>query len=451
MATTDCSSLNLEMTIALARWMADLLRESSAGKEASTTMQMPQSRRSVSITPIAGRKPAALGVVGTYTPRICGIATFTGDLVRAIQAAPAPASIEVVALRSPGEALDYPPEVMTQIRQELRQDYIAAAEALNRRNLDAVSLQHEFGIFGGPDGDLILELMRHTTAPIISTLHTVLHEPTATQRDVLREIAALSARVVVMSQTARRFLIDLYEIESSCIEVIPHGVPELPFADSDRAKRRLDLLGRPVILTFGLLSANKGIEDMISAMPAVVRELPDATYIILGAGHPLAVSDRGEPYVDSLKRLTREVGVEANVRFETRFAEPAELRLFLRAADVYVTPYIHEDQITSGTLAYALGSGIATVSTPYWHAKEMLADGRGRLVPFRDVAALSREVAALLSDDVAREETRRLAYEYSRGAVWPEVGRRYLDLIQRISPHQPITIEPLRAWGASVA
>ncbi len=398
--------------------------------------QPPASARRPDTGRIARPAITTLGVIGTYEPRICGIATFTGDLVRAIESCPRRASIQVVALKRPAESLSYPFEVTSEIRQEVRRDYFDAADALNRRNLDAVSLQHEFGIFGGEDGELVLQLMEHIRAPIVTTLHTVLRQPTAHQREVLRQVAALSAKVVVMSQTARRFLIDLYDVESESIKVIPHGVPAQPFADSEVAKERLGLIGRRIILTFGLLSLNKGIEYMISALPAIVRSQPEATYIVLGASHPLATNESGEPYVAGLKRLVTEAGLESNTTFETRFVELDELCLYLSAADVYVTPYINEDQITSGTLSYALGCGIATVSTPYWYAKEMLAEGRGRLVPFRDPVALSREVAGLLADDKARERMRRQAYDYSRGAVWQDVGRRYLDLLEAVSPRR---------------
>ena len=392
-----------------------------------------------------------IGVIGTYRPRICGIATFTGDLVRAIQSDPSGPAIKVVALKTPGELLSYPSEVTSQIRQDVRRDYFEAADAMNRGHLTAVSLQHEFGIFGGDDGDLVVQLMEQMNAPIVTTLHTVLHEPTAHQRAVLRQVAALSAKVVVMSHTARKFLVDLYDIASGRIEVIPHGVPAQIFADSDAAKERVGLTGRKVVLTFGLLSPNKGIEYMIRALPEIAQQHPEVTYVVLGAGHPLALDDDSEPYVDGLKRRAAEANLLPNIMFITRFVELDELCSYLGAADVYVTPYVNEDQITSGTLSYALGSGIASVSTPYWHAKEMLADDRGRLVPFRDAPALSREVNALLADDASRQTMRRKAYEYSRGAVWEEVGRRYLDLLQSVAVRTGSRAGSGRELGASVA
>lgn len=390
---------------------------------------------------VLSKKPRVIGasvaprfaVVGTYTPRICGIATFTEDFVASLNTDSLSLAVDVVAMNSPDEALSYPPEVISQIRQENREDYLAAAAVLNSRNLRAVSLQHEFGIYGGADGELVIDFLEHVQAPVVTTLHTVLQRATPHQREVLRRISALSARIVVMSQTARDFLTELYGVPAEKIEVIPHGVPHQPFSNTAEAKRDLGLQGKKTILTFGLLSANKGIENMIRAMPAIVHEQPTATYIVLGAGHPRALSETGEAYVDGLKRLVREVGMESNIRFETRFVELDELCRFLGAADVYVTPYVNEDQITSGTLSYALGCGVATVSTPYWHARELLAEGRGRLVPFLDPAALSREVIDLLADDEERERMRRRAYAYSSGATWQTVGRSYLATLASVS------------------
>jgi glycosyltransferase involved in cell wall biosynthesis len=374
-----------------------------------------------------------IGVISTYLPRICGIATFSGDLVRALRQGFSPPAVSVVAMKSPGEKLTYPFEVVSEIRQDARLDYFDAADALNRRHLDAVSLQHEFGIYGGADGALVLEFMARLNAPIISTLHTVLQQPSDHQREVLRRVAELSARVVVMSEMARRFLVDIYGVPAGRITVIRHGVPAQDFSDSRSAKERVGLSGRNVILTFGLLSQNKGIEYMLRAMPAIAKLHPRATYVVLGTSHPLAVNDEGEPYVAGLKRIVHELDLEQHVTFIPRFVAQEELCAYLGAADVYVTPYVNEDQITSGTLSYALGCGTAAVSTPYWHAQELLADGRGHLVPFRDSAALGHEVSSLLGDDLGREHMRRRAYEYSRGAVWEEVGRSYVALVESLS------------------
>lgn len=329
----------------------------------------------------------------------------------------------------PPDCLAYPPEVEVRIRQESLNDYAAAARALNEA-FDVVCLQHEFGIFGGRDGEFAADLMSRVTAPIITTLHTILHEPSAGQRAVLRRVAELSWRVVVMSETARRFLIDLYGISPDAVCVIPHGVPAQPFGDTAAAKSELGLSDRKVVLTFGLLSANKGIEMMLRGLPEVIRSHPDALYIVLGEGHPLAMTDGRETYVARLKSLALELGLDRNVAFESRFVELDELCVYLRSADVYVTPYSNEEQITSGTLSFAMGSGIASVSTPYWYAREMLADGRGRLVPFGDAAALGSAVSDLLSDDFARNDIRARAYEFSRAAVWQSVGAEYLRLFE---------------------
>lgn len=383
-----------------------------------------------------GREAAAsqtrhlsVGVVGTYPPRICGIATFTQDLVHALQQQHSPPLVQVAAMTRPPDCLAYPPEVEVRIRQESLNDYAAAARALNEA-FDVVCLQHEFGIFGGRDGEFAADLMSRVTAPIITTLHTILHEPSAGQRAVLRRVAELSWRVVVMSETARRFLIDLYGISPDAVCVIPHGVPAQPFGDTAAAKSELGLSDRKVVLTFGLLSANKGIEMMLRGLPEVIRSHPDALYIVLGEGHPLAMTDGRETYVARLKSLALELGLDRNVAFESRFVELDELCVYLRSADVYVTPYSNEEQITSGTLSFAMGSGIASVSTPYWYAREMLADGRGRLVPFGDAAALGSAVSDLLSDDFARNDIRSRAYEFSRAAVWQNVGAEYLRLFE---------------------
>jgi glycosyltransferase involved in cell wall biosynthesis len=373
--------------------------------------------------------PLSIGVVATYPPRICGIATFTQDLVRAVGQSSHGARLRVAAMTRPPGDTAYPAEVNIQIRQDAIGDYAAAAAALNR-TADVVCLQHEFGIFGGPDGAYVLDLLHRLTTPIVTTLHTILHQPTAGQRQVLRQIAEVSATVVVMSETARDFLTDLYGISPRSVSVIPHGVPPQPFGDTAAAKSALGLSARKVVLTFGLLSANKGIEMMLRSLPAVIRAHPDLLYIVLGESHPLALSGGREPYVDGLKRLVCELGIEANVAFETRFVDTAELCVFLRSADVYVTPYLNEEQITSGTLSFAMGSGIASVSTPYWYAREMLAEGRGRLVPFGDVTALGTAVSDLLSDDAARNEIRARAYAFSRAAVWSNVGARYLRVFE---------------------
>ncbi len=369
----------------------------------------------------------SIGVVGTYPPRICGIATFSHDLVHALEQQQGQAVVKVAAMTRPPDGLAYPPEVGIRIRQESLSDYAAAAHALNE-SFDVVCLQHEFGIFGGQDGELVTDLMKRVTVPIVTTLHTILHKPTAGQRDVLRRVAELSWRVVVMSETARRFLVDLYGIPHDSVRVIPHGVPAQPFGDTSAAKRRLGLSGRKVVLTFGLLSANKGIEMMLLGLRETIRQHPDVLYIVLGEGHPLAMTDGRETYVSRLRRLVLEMGLADHVAFESRFVELDELCGYLRSADVYVTPYANEEQITSGTLSFAMGSGIASVSTPYWYAQEMLAEGRGRLVPFGDAAALGREVANLLSDDGARNDIRSRAYEFSRAAVWRNVGSEYLKL-----------------------
>ncbi len=381
-------------------------------------------RRTSAVTSVA--------VVGTYLPRKCGIATFTGDLVSALSIANPEVAVQAVALNDAGPGYCYPPEVAVEIGQHDLADYAIAARRLNREGVEVVSVQHEFGIFGGVEGSYIIELLSGLNVPVVTTLHTVLRQPSPTQRTVIRELAALSERLVVMSETGKRFLLDAHGISERKVVVIPHGVPDMPFVSSGHFKPRLGLGGRKVVMTFGLLSPNKGIEVMLRAMPAVARCHPDALYVVLGAAHPQVRLPNGRPYGQQLHELARELDLDEHVIFYDRFVELEELCLFLAAADIYVTPYLNEDQIASGTLAYALATGKATISTPYWCANELLADGRGRTVPFGDPDALAHEICSLFSDDAEREAIGRRAYDFQRPAVWREVGRRYLELFQEV-------------------
>ena len=327
-----------------------------------------------------------------------------------------------------GRTYDYPSAVRLEINDRKLEDYERAAEFLNTGQYGVVSLQHEFGIFGGEAGDHILALTSRLAMPLVTTLHTVLSQPTSAQRRVLEEIADTSARVIVMAEKGRELLRSVYRVAAGKIDVIPHGTPDCAFVEPDEAKIALGFGGRPVILTFGLLSPSKGIEVMIDAMPQILRTSTAAVYVVLGATHPNLILDQGEAYRDGLMARVRALGVEDHVVFLDRFVDQETLLRFISMCDVYATPYLNEAQMTSGTLAYSFGLGKAVVSTPYWHARELLAEGRGILVPFGDAAALGRETAALLSDDRRRLAMRERAYADGRPMIWSRIAERYCAL-----------------------
>jgi glycosyltransferase involved in cell wall biosynthesis len=326
---------------------------------------------------------------------------------------------------------EYPGSVRLQIHDEKLEEYKRAAHFLNSGQFDVVSLQHEFGIFGGDAGNHVVTLLANLTVPIVTTLHTVLAAPSSVQRRVLRQIADVSATVVVMAEKGRQLLRDEYEVAAEKIEVIPHGIPDCAFVEPEAAKLRRGFGGRAVILTFGLISPNKGIEIVIEAMPAILGSRPDAVYVVLGATHPNLLRREGEAYRTGLKARALRLGIEDHVLFLDQFVDQPTLVDFLSMCDVYVTPYLHEAQMTSGTLAYSFGVGNAVISTPYWHARELLADGRGILVPLGDSAAIGAEIAALLIDDDRRHALRKQAYSYSRSMTWPRIAERYLATYAR--------------------
>ncbi len=372
-----------------------------------------------------------IAVIGDYLPRQCGIATFTTDLCEAIAGQYPEATCFAVPVNDTEEAYDYPSRVRFEMAERDLESYRRAADFLNITNVDLVSLQHEFGIYGGPAGSHILALLRELRMPVVTTLHTVLREPNPQQRKVMKELAELSDRLIVMSGRAQTFLRETYGISEDKIDLIPHGIPDVSFVDPNFYKDRFGVEGKSALLTFGLLSPNKGIEYVIEALPAILTKHPDVVYIVLGATHPHVLRHEGEAYRLMLQQLVREKGVEDNVIFHNRFVSLEELVEYIGAADLYITPYLNRDQITSGTLAYALGAGKAIVSTPYWYAEELLADGRGMLVPFRDAAAIGKAVVELLDNGPERHAIRKRAYMYGREMTWPNVARRYMDTFQR--------------------
>ena len=375
--------------------------------------------------------PGQIAFVGDYLPRQCGIATFTTDLLQAVAAVSADTNCFAVAVNDIPTGYNYPEQVRFEFAEQEINSYQRAADYLNVNNIDLVCLQHEYGIFGGPAGSHILVLLRELRMPVVTTLHTVLREPDRNQRKVMTELAQLSDRLVVMSRRALGFLRDLYGVPEDKIDLIPHGIPDVPFVDANFYKDQFGVEGKRVLLTFGLLSPNKGIENVIAALPEILRQHPDVVYMVLGATHPHVKRHEGEAYRVSLQRLAQEKGVARYVIFHNRFVSLAELVEFIGAADIYVTPYLNPAQITSGTLAYTLGAGKAIVSTPYWYAEELLADGRGVLVPFGDPSAIAHEVIRLLDNAPERHAMRKRAYMSGRDMIWSEVARRYLEAFER--------------------
>ncbi len=369
-----------------------------------------------------------MAFIGNSLPRRCGIATFTTDLQQAVAARRSDLETVIVAMNDRGRSYDYPDTVRVTIDEDDLDDYIRAAEVLEAGRFDVVSLQHEFGIFGGEAGAHVLTLLGRLTMPVVTTFHTVLSAPSPVQRRVMDRIVAASARVVVMAEKGRELLRSVYGVPAEKIDVIAHGIPDVPFCEPDAAKAEFGFSGRSVILTFGLLSPNKGIEVMIDAMPAILRSRPDAVYVVLGATHPNLVRDEGETYRESLQARVAALGIEKSVVFLDQFVDLPTLLGFISMCDVYVTPYLNAAQMTSGTLAYSFGLGKAVVSTPYWHARELLADGRGILVPFGDCEAVGAEIAGLLTDPERRQAIRLRAYATSRSMTWERTADRYLQL-----------------------
>ena len=381
-----------------------------------------------------------IAFIGNSLPRRCGIATFTADLQQAISGSGADMETCIVAMTDRSRIYDYPAAVRCHVNEDRIEDYAQAADFLNAGQFEAVSLQHEFGIFGGEAGEHIMALLSRLTMPVVTTLHTVLSEPTPAQRSVLDRVVDASSKVVVMAEKGRELLRTLYRVPSEKIEVIPHGVPDVAFVEPDQAKSKLGFGSRAVILTFGLLSPNKGIEVMIDAMPSILKRRADAVYVVLGATHPNLVWDQGETYRESLITRVRELGVEDHVVFLDQFVDLATLLDFIAMCDVYVTPYLDKAQMTSGTLAYSFGLGKAVVATPYWHARELLADGRGVLVPFGDASAIGGEIAELLTNSARRDAMRRRAYSDSRSMTWERTAARYLTVLDSARRGQRLTV-----------
>jgi glycosyltransferase involved in cell wall biosynthesis len=372
-----------------------------------------------------------IGFIGNYLPRQCGIATFTTDLCEAIAGLYGGTTCIALPVNDIETGYAYPARVRFELTEKVIDSYHRAADFLNTNNVDLVCLQHEYGIFGGRAGSHILALLRELRMPIVTTLHTILKDPDPDQRRALEEVAALSDRLVVMSKRGAEFLQEVYRVLPEKIDLIPHGIPDVPFVDPSFHKDLFGVEGKVVLLSFGLLSANKGIENVIAALPTILARYPNVVYVIVGATHPHVMRRDGETYRLSLQWMAQEKGVEGQVIFYNRFVTLEELIEFISAADIYITPYLNPAQIVSGTLAYTLGAGKAVISTPYWYAEEMLAEERGALVPFRDPAALAGEVINLLDNEAKRHAMRKRAYLYGRTMIWAQVARRYMKSFER--------------------
>jgi len=372
-----------------------------------------------------------IAFIGNYLPRQCGIATFTTDLCEAIAEEYKGTACIALPVNDTEAGYDYPSRVRFELSEKDIESYRRAADFLNINNVDMVSLQHEYGIFGVRAGGYILALLRELRMPVVTTLHTILRDPNPDQRRVLEEIVSLSDRVVVMSERGAEFLQSVYHVSADKIDLIPHGIPDIPFVDPSFHKDLFGVEGKTVLLSFGLLSANKGIENVITALPAILAKYPNVVYIVLGATHPHVIKNEGESYRLSLQWLAQEKHVEGNVIFYNRFVSLEELVGFISASDIYITPYLDAAQITSGTLAYTLGAGKAVISTPYWYAEEMLADDRGALVPFSDPQALADQVIDLLGNESKHHAMRKRAYLFGWDMIWPQVARRYMQSFER--------------------
>jgi glycosyltransferase involved in cell wall biosynthesis len=381
-----------------------------------------------------------IAFIGNSLPRRCGIATFTTDLQESVAQAYPGVETSIFAMTDHEHDYQYPDSVRYQIRDNHPEDYLMAADILNAEAFDVVNLQHEFGIFGGEAGSALLPLLSQLKAPLMTTLHTILSDPSEAQRIVMMRLIEASARLIVMSQKGLEILQRVYGVSQDRISLIPHGIPPFPFAEPDAAKAVHGFSGRSVILTFGLLSPNKGVHVMIEAMPAIIAQMPNVVYVVLGATHPNLVREQGETYRKSLEARVAELGIADHVVFLDQFVDKDTLLSFISMCDVYVTPYLNEAQMTSGTLAYSFGLGKAIVSTPYWHASELLADDMGVLVPFNRSADLASAVGALLVDDEGRLALRKKAYDASRSMTWPRTAEVYMDAFQAATKQPPLRL-----------
>jgi glycosyltransferase involved in cell wall biosynthesis len=392
----------------------------------------------------------SVAVIGNYLPRQCGIATFTTDLVEGLSAEAPDINCWAAAMNDTPEGYPYPDKVRFEINQNKLSDYSMASQFLNINQTDIVCVQHEYGLFGGPAGSHLLKLLGDLRMPVVTTLHTVLKDPAPEYRTVMGKLSELSDKLVVMSHKAFDFLKEIYAVPEEKIVFIHHGIPDTPFIDPSFNKDKFGVEGKKVLLTFGLLSPNKGIENVLQALPAVIKNTP--MWSILSWVQPIRIflKSHGDAYRIMLQQLVRKLDIGAHVIFQNRFVELKELCEFLGIADIYTTPYLEEAQITSGTLAYAMGTGKAIISTPYWYATEMLAEGRGRIVPFSDPDAMAEQIIDLLDNDVERHAMRKKAYTFSREAVWKEVSRKYLQVFSEVRQNRTRNPRPRHSYVENI-
>jgi glycosyltransferase involved in cell wall biosynthesis len=376
--------------------------------------------------------PKTIALVGNYLPRQCGIATFTSDLLEALAAESPEMDYWTIAMNDTQKGYDYPKQVRFEVYQNKLQEYHLAADFLNMNRVEVVCLQHEYGIFGGADGSHVLALLQNLRMPVVTTLHTILHDPDAGKNAVMKELLRISNRFIVMSKLGLDMVKKQYSVDEDRIVFIPHGIPDTPFIDPNYYKDQFGFEGKKVILNFGLLHPGKGIEYVIDALPEVVGRYPETVYLILGATHPHVKRESGESYRISLQQRARQLGVDKHLVFHNRFVSLEKLCEFLICADIYVTPYLNKEQITSGTLAYAMGAGKAIISTPYWYAEEMLADERGRLVPFADSLSIAEQIVDLFDHPVELNAMRKRAYQFTREMVWKKVAMAYLNVFSEL-------------------
>ena len=387
-----------------------------------------------------------VAVIGNYAPRRCGIATFTTDLCESLAQQFPEVACLALPVNDTADGYAYPPRVRFELSQNDLTSYTTAADFLNINHIDLVCVQHEYGIYGGAAGSHLLALLRELRMPVVTTLHTILDAPDANQRRVLEELGQLSDRLVVMSERGAQFLEQIHGIPRAKVDLIPHGIPDVPFVDPNYYKDQFGLEGKIVILTFGLLSPNKGIEYVVQALPPVLRRFPNVVYAVVGATHPHVQRRAGESYRLSLERLARSLGIDRHVIFYNRFVSLEELIQFIGAADLYITPYLNRAQIVSGTLAYTVGAGKAVISTPYWYAEELLAEDRGVLTPFADAEAMAAQILRLLENDAERHAMRKRAYRLGRQMIWPHVARLYMASFERACEER--SRHPRRAFQA---
>jgi len=383
-------------------------------------------------------------LIGNHLPRRCGIATFTTHLLESIALNAPNIDCWAVAMNDQPDSYSYPPQVRLEINQDQLKEYSLTADQLNFSHVGVVCVQHEYGIFGGSRGSFVIEMLSDLKMPIVTTLHTLLKDPTDRERHIIMQLAEISDRLVVMSERSVDFLRDIYRVDEEKIVLIHHGIPDVPLLESSNYKSRFDVAEKKVLLTFGLLSPGKGIETVIDALPEIVKTHPDVVYMVVGATHPHLMAEQGEDYRINLHLRAKNLGIENQVIFHDRFVADEDLLAFIGAADIYITPYLNEAQIISGTLAYALGMGKAVISTPYWHAQELLANGRGRLFPFHDHAQLASEIIDLLDHPDKRHTMQHKAYDYGRQMTWHQVAKRYIETFEQARHHRLRKCIPVR-------